>query len=289
MLGCLRPARRARPAIHPPGCAWAEPAKPDGTLCNDGINCTTADKCTAGACGGTAVVCPAPADACHLQGTCQEATGTCNNPVAPDGTGCSDGNACTQTDICSSGTCTGGNPVGCSGPTACKEGSTCDPSSGMCVGGPDKPNGTSCDDGKACTTTDVCTTGVCGGTQVTCPPPSNSCQIAGSCQEPSGTCSPPVPAPDGSQCSDGNLCTSTDVCTSGTCGGQPVTCTGRQSCDPADGQCKLDACGQCLEDAISFELCDVRIGCSNIQSGPGDRQVCDALQACILATHCAVV
>src|SRR5581483_6511439 len=47
----------------------SNPAAPDGTACNDGSLCTTADACHAGTCGGTPVSCT-PLDACHAAGTC---------------------------------------------------------------------------------------------------------------------------------------------------------------------------------------------------------------------------
>jgi hypothetical protein len=53
-----------------------------------------------------------PLDACHIAGTCNPLTGQCSNPVAPNGTACSDGNACTQPDTCQGGVCTGGPLVG---------------------------------------------------------------------------------------------------------------------------------------------------------------------------------
>src|SRR6185295_6155338 len=77
-------------------CSGGAP-KPNGTACSDGKTCTTGDVCTNGTCGGTAVVCPAPTDACHVQAICSEATGTCPVALAPAGTACNDGNACTQT------------------------------------------------------------------------------------------------------------------------------------------------------------------------------------------------
>src|SRR2546428_45129 len=54
------------------------PAKPNGTSCNDGNACTRTDTCQAGTCtGGNPVVCTA-LDQCHVAGTCNTATGTCS-------------------------------------------------------------------------------------------------------------------------------------------------------------------------------------------------------------------
>jgi hypothetical protein len=72
--------------------------------CDDGNACTTGDVCGGGACGGTPVVCTA-SDQCHVAGTCS--AGVCSNPTAADGTACDDGNAGTDNDVCTSGTCAG--------------------------------------------------------------------------------------------------------------------------------------------------------------------------------------
>ena len=69
-------------------------------------------------------------DTCHTVGTCNPSTGTCSNPVAPDGTTCSDNNACTQTDACQSGTCVGTNPVSVDDGDPCTTDS-CDPLLGV--------------------------------------------------------------------------------------------------------------------------------------------------------------
>src|SRR5207249_7040041 len=61
----------------------------NGTTCNDGNACTTADACQAGACAGRPVVCTA-LDQCHAAGTCNLVTGTCSNPAVPNGTACSE-------------------------------------------------------------------------------------------------------------------------------------------------------------------------------------------------------
>src|SRR5439155_503346 len=85
------------------------PVKPAGTACNAGNACTRTDTCRSGVCtAGTPVVRPAP-DQCHDAGTCNPATGTCSNPVKPNGSACNDDNACTRTDACEGGVCMGGN------------------------------------------------------------------------------------------------------------------------------------------------------------------------------------
>jgi hypothetical protein len=91
----------------PNGECFHSPA-PDGTTCSDDNSCTQSDTCQAGVCeGGSPVVCTA-ADACHLTGTCDPATGMCSNPLAPDGSPCSDGMDCTSGESCHAGICSGG-------------------------------------------------------------------------------------------------------------------------------------------------------------------------------------
>lgn len=81
--------------------------KANGTACDDGNACTQRDICEAGTCLGTdPITCPG-ADACHLGGTCDPATGTCSRRQKPDGTPCDDGNLCSAPDVCISGACTG--------------------------------------------------------------------------------------------------------------------------------------------------------------------------------------
>jgi RHS repeat-associated protein len=78
----------------------------------------------------------------------------------PNGTACDDGNACTQTDICSDGTCLGTNPVGCPAGDQCHDDGVCVASTGLCTN-PVKDDGTACDDGNASTHGETCQAGVC--------------------------------------------------------------------------------------------------------------------------------
>jgi hypothetical protein len=87
-----------------------DPAKPDGTPCNDGSLCTRTDSCQAGECSGSNPVVCTPLDSCHVAGVCQPLTGACTDPDAPDGTGCSDLDATTCGDLCNGGVCAG-HPV----------------------------------------------------------------------------------------------------------------------------------------------------------------------------------
>jgi len=55
----------------------------NGTLCNDGLKCTQSDVCASGHCVGVAVSCM-DSDPCTLN-YCDEATGTCDFDVLPEG------------------------------------------------------------------------------------------------------------------------------------------------------------------------------------------------------------
>ena len=207
----------------------ANPAKSDGTTCNDGNACTQTDTCQSGTCtGSNPVVCSA-LNQCHVAGVCNTSTGVCSNPTQPDGTGCNDGNACTQTDTCQLGTCTGSNPVVCSALDQCHVAGVCNTSTGVCSN-PTQPNGTGCNDGNACTLTDICQAGICiGGNPVVCSA-LDQCHQAGVCDPLTSLCSNPI-QPNGTGCNDGNACTQTDTCQAGTCiGSNPVVCVAQDQC-----------------------------------------------------------
>src|SRR5947207_7758096 len=149
-------------ACDPATGTCSNPARPDGSGCDDGDACTQTDTCVAGACVGTnPVVCPA-SDQCHTAGTCNPATGACSNPAKPDGAACNDGSASTQTDTCQAGACVGTNPVVCTASDQCHTAGTCNPATGACSN-PAKPNGAPCDDASACTQSDAGQRGGCVG------------------------------------------------------------------------------------------------------------------------------
>jgi kumamolisin len=87
--------------------------------------------------------------------------------TAANGTTCSDGSLCTATDTCQGGTCVGSNPVVCTALDQCHDAGVCNPPTGACSN-PNAPDGRTCDDLNACTTPDVCTSGTCTGTAVSC-------------------------------------------------------------------------------------------------------------------------
>src|SRR5207253_114352 len=179
---------------NPATGACSNPAKADGTPCNDRNACTQTDTCAPGTCVGTNTAEDSRADQGHTAGTCNPATGACSNPAKPDGASCNDGNACTQTDTCPLATCVGTSPVVCTASDQCHTAGTCNPASGACSN-PAKADGTPCDDRNACTETDVCALGTCVGTDPVVCTASDPCHAAGTCDPATGACSnPPRPA-----------------------------------------------------------------------------------------------
>jgi alpha-tubulin suppressor-like RCC1 family protein len=121
----------------------SNPAKAEGSPCNDSNACTQTDVCQEGICSsGTSVDCSA-FDDCHDAGICNKKTGACTNPAKAEGSPCDDGDPCTQTDICQTGICTAGMPVTCSASDDCHDAGTCDTITGACSN-PAKADGTIC-------------------------------------------------------------------------------------------------------------------------------------------------
>ena len=227
----------------------------EGLGCDDSDLCTTGDVCSAGVCGGAATDCSGLDDQCNV-GACNAGTGACEAQATNEGLGCNDADLCTTGDICTLGVC-GGAVTDCSGlDDQCNVGA-CNAGTGVCEAQPAN-EGLSCSDGQLCTTGDVCTAGTCGGASTDCSGLDDQCNV-GVCNAGTGVCEPQT-ANEGLGCDDGALCTTGDICSTGTCAGTPVTCTGGQVCDPADGVCK-----NCLTDGD----CDDSNPCTDDTCGAG--------------------
>jgi hypothetical protein len=143
--------------VFDPGTgACTNPAKADGTACDDGSLCTRTDTCQSGICTGADPVTCTALDPCHDAGVCDTGTGLCPNPAKPNGATCSDGNACTAADACSGGACVGGPATVCDDGNPCTD-DNCDSATGCVYTNNTAP----CDDGNACTTNDTCQFGTC--------------------------------------------------------------------------------------------------------------------------------
>ena len=209
----LDQCHNAGTADHSTGIC-SNPAKTNGTTCDDGDAATSGDACTNGVCSGTPITCSA-LDQCHNAGTADHSTGMCSNPAKTDGAACNDGNQATDNDVCTSGTCSG-TPIVCPPLDQCHTAGTLNASTGMCSN-PAKPDGTACNDGNPATDNDVCTSGTCSGTPITCSA-LDQCHNAGTADHSTGMCSNPA-KPDGTACNDGNPATTNDTCVSGVCSG----------------------------------------------------------------------
>jgi hypothetical protein len=255
-----------------------------GTQCNDQNACTQTDTCQAGVCTGSNPVTCGGATQCKTAGVCNPATGGCTNQNMPDGTGCNDGNACTQSDKCDDGACVPGAAVTCTALDQCHTAGTCNPANGQCSQ-PAKNNGTGCDDDNACTQSDTCQGGSCvGANPVTCAP-LDQCHAAGTCNPNNGQCSNPAKN-NGAGCDDDNACTQTDTCQGGSCqGGNPVVCSPSNqchlagTCNPSSGQCsnpqKDDGSG-CTDN----NLCTDGDQCVGGACQPGAPMSCDLGLVC---------
>jgi hypothetical protein len=229
-----------------------------------------------GACGGGSEDPPPTQDAqigcqtnreCDDQNTCTNdvcEAGICQNkPSAQaEGEACDDGLACTVDTVCQAGQCVG-QPLDCGQlGDVCNDG-ICSETAGGCTVKA-KADGTTCDDAKFCTTTDVCTAGVCGGAPRDCSAQDGACTV-GTCDEAQTACVA-KPVADGQSCDDGLACTGGDQCTAGVCGGGAIDCSG-------------------VADACNVGMCDEQTGaCIKVAANEGgscdDGLFCTVTDAC---------
>jgi hypothetical protein len=253
---------------------------PNGSSCDDGLFCTGADTCSAGACSVHAgSPCPGPDGDGNCSESCSEAADNCTAPD-PNGSACNDGLFCNGADTCNAGACTvhPGNP--CPGPDGdgnCSE--SCNESTDSCTA-PD-PNGAACDDGLFCTGLDFCANGTCSAhTNDPCPGPDGDANCSESCDEAADSCT--GPDPDGSACNDGLYCTGADFCAAGTCSAHPSPpCPGpdgdgdcKESCNEATHACNAnDPNGSACDDGL---FCTVNDACTAGNCGGAARD-CNAV------------
>lgn len=159
---------------------------PGGQVCRSDCNACVATGCPD---------CSGLNDACNT-GVCNVSTSTCERQPKSNGTTCSDGNACTVNDRCSSGSCIG-DPHCPDGivESACSE--QCDPNA--------SPTG--CAAGQTCTSSCTCSGGTGGCTSDMQCADTSACTrdrcVAGSCQHTLGV-PPGTEGPAGSvSCSNG--------------------------------------------------------------------------------------
>jgi len=146
---------------------------PNGTVCDDGLFCTTDDVCTSGVCGGaardcsdaftcTTDSCDEQADQCLNTDNCSQYTGWYNtSTVRWNDTG----NCQEYRSVLVEFRNYSCDLIGCNYTVDHTYWDANWSGSSMTR---DSPNGTVCDDGLFCTIDDVCTSGVCGGAARDC-------------------------------------------------------------------------------------------------------------------------
>ncbi len=210
----------------------------NGTVCDDGLFCTTGDLCTAGTCSGAARDCSAMTNMCNT-GVCDETGNACVRMPLANGTACDDGLFCTLSDMCSTGACVGAARP-CADANACTADS-CDEGANVCVNNPAPLNGMVCDDGLFCTTGEVCGAGACGGGVARVCDDGLFCNGSETCDEAANVCAPGV-AP----CNDAYTCT-VDACVElgRTCTAtrSEPACAAAQICNPVAYPAGPSGCG----------------------------------------------
>ena len=277
---------------------------PADNICDDGNACTQNDFCAAGACGGDPINCADDSNPC-TDSPCDPDIGcTLINVGGP----CDDGDACTQSDICTDGEC-GGILIDCDDGIACTI-DTChnilgcqvSPNNNLCDDGnicsvdtcdaligcqyvfPSR----ACDDGDACTQSDNCSAGVCvGSNPVDCSGLDDACN-QGACIPATGLCQA-QPFNENGACDNTDACTGPDTCTAGVCSGAPVICDDEiactsDSCAVGVGCTFTANSGSCDDgDPCTDDSCDLLLGC---QFTP-NLDPCDDSNACTQNDACA--
>jgi RHS repeat-associated protein/uncharacterized repeat protein (TIGR01451 family) len=237
----------------------SNPAKANGTTCNDGNACTQTDTCQAGVCtGGNAVTCTA-SDQCHVAGTCNTSTGVCSNPVAANGTACPNATVCDGAETCQAGVCTPGTPPVVSDGNPCTA-DACDPVGG--VTHTNVTNGTACPNATVCDGAETCQAGVCTPGTPPVVNDGNPC-TTDACDPVAGVTHTNVA--NGTGCPNGNVCDGAETCQAGVCtSGTPLVVN--------DGNpCTADAC-----DPVTG------VSHTNVANGTGcpNGNVCDGAETC---------
>lgn len=243
-------------------------AAADGTPCDDGKPCTTADVCLQGSCTSgiltcacttqadclgqddgnlcngvpycdvvsgkcalnpaSVVVCPSVDNTDCRFNACNPLTGQCAMQQADDGQLCDDLNPCTENDTCAAGECEAGSNI-----CACQKDADCPDDANQCSGK------LYCDPAS-----NTCLLNP--ASVVVCDPGSNPCAPVG-CEPASGACVA-MPVPASTTCDDGDPCTAVSFCEGGACASGPAVC-----------QCKTDA--DCAVFATP-DLCDGELFCN---------------------------
>ena len=280
---CTQPANTCLQAICSSG-ACVNVNRSNGTSCDDNMACTSGDKCNAGTCVGSPVMCPSNT-ACATY-SCN-GTATCSVSYGGTSTACDDSNPCTSSDHCDgSGTCTG-SAVSCPAGDACHSFKCNGTASCTQV---NAPTTTKCVDGDPCTYNEFCDgSGGCAKTPVVCPASttcvSYACNGTATCSATNTAantaCAPttPDPSPCHGYACDGSGSCNVHPSNIGTACGAAGTACHHSQCD-ASGNCSTindptsKACPASDSNPCHAFFCDGAGGCTFIAVSDGT--TCDA-------------
>jgi hypothetical protein len=236
---------------------------PDSGACTadikqEGISCTSPDKCIANATCDAAGVCKGTAKDCNdgescTTDSCDPAKG-CVHTALTDNAVCSDGNDCTPNsqDRCKTGKCSNTENT-----CTCTTDSDCDVQ--------EAKDGNLCNDKFACETSPAgkfCVLKV--NTATVCSASTDPCQTS-ACTPGTGVCED-SPKITGAACDDNNVCTLQTTC-------------------DAQGDCKGGTALQCNDNQpCTTDVCDKILGCFFSENVPG--QVCNDNNVCTSGDTC---
>ncbi len=232
----------------------SDPAKADGTPCDDGSGCSQVDTCLEGRCvGADPVVCVA-SDQCHVAGFCVPETGECTDPPKLAGSTCDDGDVCTEGETCVDGRCDGGSPLACDDGDPCTEDS-CQPGVGCVHESHDGP----CDVGLG-PGTGRCVAGACAMCNVRCG--------QGACENVLRECVDGQPQP----------CEPLDVAAPEQCNGRDDDCDGTTDEGFSKITCGLGPCRTEVEGCVDGEVPEcIPLPISSPEVCDGNDNDCDDL------------
>jgi hypothetical protein len=215
----------------------------NAATCNDFLTNTINDTCSNGVCVGAVVNCVVNED-CEDWTYCTTDSCVANNCVynagAMNGTGCSDGNPETITDVCAAGFCVG-IKVDCVVNGDCEDFNSC--TNDLCVANIctyPVANGVACNDGDGETINDVCTAGACHGTHVACQD-AHDCFDGNLCTNDACVGNACVYTNNAATCNDFLTNTVNDTCSNGVCVGAVVNCVVNEDCEDWT-YCTTDSC-----------------------------------------------
>ena len=274
-----RACSECRPSVSQ--TSWS-PA-PQGTDCDDGLQCNVNEVCNGNqigdsACGGGEPKnCRAQIRGCAERTRCTEGD-RCNPAGAeePNGTICDDQDPCTVNDTCNEGFCTG-TPKDCSAKDGPCQVGKCVVQNGQatCIAEPRDP-GTNCNDGDACTVATCNDSGSCTvDSQVSCddmnPCTTDSCDADQGCIN--------QPKANGTECGDARCNDQNNYVPAPTCqpGMSAITCEERQAQDCGAYKCQLPQ--GCPTTCSSTDDCKEGNFCIDLPNdSDGDRECYDNRQ-----------